>query len=169
MLSPVQAVARLAVAICTAEALYQRLVLLVGSPGSGKTRALRHLADQQVCPLVNVNLALSAALLDLSPRQRTLRLPRLLDEVTASPGSLRLLDNLEILFGPDLRQDPLRLLQQLARRHTVVASWGGTLTGRTLTYALNGHPEHRVYDTHNLLIVDLNTNPTGPDTRSFQP
>jgi len=169
MLSPVQAVERLAAAIRTAEALYHRLVLLAGSPGSGKTRALRRLAGQEGCPLVNVNLALSAALLNLSPRQRTLRLPRLLDEVTASSGSLRLLDNLEILFDPDLRQDPLRLLQQLARRHTVVASWGGTLTGSTLTYAVNGHPEHRVYDTQDLLIVDLNTNPTDPDTRSFQP
>jgi hypothetical protein len=88
MLSPVQAVERLAVAIRTAEALYHRLVLLVGSPGSGKTRALRHLAGQAGCPLVNVNLGLSAALLDLSPRQRSLRLPQLLDEVTASPGSL---------------------------------------------------------------------------------
>ncbi|MBN2885451.1 MAG: BREX-3 system P-loop-containing protein BrxF [Chromatiaceae bacterium] len=169
MLSPAQAVEQLAAAIRTAEALYHRLVLLVGTPGSGKTLALRRLADQEGCPLVNVNLALSAALLDLSPRQRTLHLPRLLDDVTASSGSLRLLDNLEILFDPDLRQDPLRLLQQLARRHRVVASWGGILTSSTFTYAVNGHPEHRVYDAHDLLIVNLNTNPTDPHIKSLQP
>jgi hypothetical protein len=65
------------------------------------------------------------------------------------------LDNLEIIFAKDLKQDPLRLLQGLSRNRTVVASWNGTASGGRLLYAETGHPEYRSYDSVDALIVKM--------------
>jgi hypothetical protein len=64
-----------------------------------------------------------------------------------------LLDNTEVLFDPELRQDPLRLLQSLARRRVVVASWAGGLDGADLVYAEPGHPEYRRYPRPDVILV----------------
>src|SRR6266542_1327330 len=106
--------------------IYNRLVLLVGPSGSGRTAVLRALADAEKVPVLNVGTEISRQLLDLTERQRVLQLPRLLEEaVAALPDNLTILENTEVLFNPLLKQDPLRLLQGLSRDRTIVASWLG--------------------------------------------
>jgi hypothetical protein len=136
--------------------IYNRLVLLVGPPGSGRTSALRSLANAEKVPVLNVGADISRRLLDLTERQRVLQLPKLLEEaVAAHSRDLALLDNTEMLFNPALMQDPLRLLQGLSRDRTVVASWLGDVDGRHLTYAVPEHPEFRRYPSGGLLTVCL--------------
>lgn len=137
--------------------LRQKLVLAVGPPGSGKTAALRALRSRAGAQLVNVGLELSRRMLELTARQRKLRLAGLLEEVVADalaagepsasepvPGWI-LLDNIEIVFEPSFEQDPLRLLQGLSRHRVVVAAWPGAVADGWLSYAEPGHPEHRRY------------------------
>jgi hypothetical protein len=139
--------------LMAADGLYHRLVLLVGETGSGKTGILHEVADDIGAKVINVNLMLSADLLELTGKQRALRLPEMLDRVTDEEKSTVVLDNLEILFDKDLKQDPLRLLQGISRNHSVVASWNGTATEGKLIYAEIGHPEYRSYDLLDTLIV----------------
>ncbi len=158
--------------IQAAEGLYYRLVLLVGETGSGKTGVLRDVADEFGTSVINVNLALSSELLELTAKQRSLRLPGILDAVVRgegrgtdkapdclvphpSPLAPVVLDNTEILFDKDLKQDPLRLLQGISRNRAVVASWNGTMTSGRLLYAETGHPEYRGYDSADALIVEI--------------
>lgn len=142
-------------AIKQSEGLYHRLVLLVGETGSGKTTVIRNAAHVLNTDVINVNLALSAKLLELTVRQRALHLYRLLGEVVENAAPVALLDNTEILFDHDLQQDPLRLLQSISRNRCVVASWNGTIEGNKLTYAEPGHPEYRIYDLTETLVVDM--------------
>lgn len=135
--------------------LYHRLVLLVGEAGSGKSSVLRDFAEESRSPVVNVNLALSEGLLELSTRQRSLRLHSLLDMLVNQAQSPVVLDNLEILFDKDLQQDPLRLLQSISRNRSVVASWNGIMSSGRLLYAETGHPEYRCYDSVDALIVGM--------------
>ena len=159
--------------IQAAEGLYHRLVLLVGETGSGKTGVLREVAEELGSSVVNVNLALSGELLELTAKQRSLRLPGILEEVirgegrgaskenqilAPNPSSLApvvVLDNIEILFEKDLQQDPLRLLQSISRNRAVVASWNGIMKSGRLLYAETGHPEYRSYDSVDALIVGM--------------
>jgi hypothetical protein len=135
---------------------YNRLVLLVGPPGSGRTAALCALADAEKAPVLNVGVEISRRLLDLTERQRVLQLPKLLEEAVAPlPSELTLLDNIEVLFNPVLKQDPLRLLQGLSRDRTIVVSWLGQMEGGYLTYAVPEHPEFRRYPSADLLVVCL--------------
>jgi hypothetical protein len=145
---------RIALHVAEASQLYHRLVLVVGTFQTGKTTAFRELEAERGWPLLNLNLSLSERLLELTTRQRALRMPRLLDDLVAEVGAeVILLDNLEMLFHPELQQDPLRLLQGLSRNRTVVASWRGHQEGRALQYASPEHPEYRRYDSPQALLV----------------
>jgi len=141
--------------IQASEGLYHRLVLLVGATGSGKTGILRDIAEAFSSTVVNVNLTISSELLELTPRQRSLRLPGILDQIADQAQPPVVLDNLEILFDKDLHQDPLRLLQSISRNRAVVASWNGSVDSQRLFYAEPGHSEFRSYDLVDLLIVGM--------------
>jgi len=137
------------------EGLYHRLVLLVGQSGSGKSGILCGVAGDLGLEVININLALSAELLELTVKQRALHLPEILGQIMDKSESTVVLDNLEILFDKDLKQDPLRLLQGISRNRSVVASWNGMVSGSKLMYAETGHPEYRSYDLVDTLIVGM--------------
>ena len=140
--------------VSQAAELYHRLMLVIAPAGAGKTTALQDVRDRTGAPWVNVNLELSRQMLDLTERQRSLQLPRLLqDLVSKSEGEMILLDNIEILFDVGLKQDPLRLLQGLSRNKTVVAAWNGSIVDDSLIYAVPAHPEYRRYPARDFLVA----------------
>jgi len=137
-----------------AETLYYRLVLLVLPSGGGKTECLRELGRQQGVPAINVGLELSRALLPLTERQRAFQLTRILEAIVLAAGSpVVLLDNIELLFAPALKQDPLRVLQSLACSYTLVVSWQGTIEGGHVVYGDPDHAEYRRYAIKDFLVV----------------
>jgi hypothetical protein len=107
-------------------------------------------------PVLPVGAHISQRLLEFTERQQVLQLPTILEEAVAGlPPEMTLLDNTELLFSPVLKQDPLRLLQRIARNRTVVASWVGSVIAGHLIYAAPGRPEFRRYPIEDLLIVAL--------------
>jgi hypothetical protein len=134
-------------------ALHNRLIVLVGEPGAGKSLLLSDLGRRRDAPLLNVGSKLGARLGVLPVRQRALAVPALLrdlaDEHTAK--GILLLDNIEILFDRTLQLDPLDLLKQLSRSRRVVAVWPGLLRDGRLIYAELGHPEHQDYGLEGLV------------------
>ena len=136
-----------------AAALYYRLILVVAPAGAGKTAALQNVQEQIQAHLVNVNLALSRQLLELTERQRILQLLPLLEKIVGNDNEIVLLDNTEVLFDIGLQQDPLRLLQRLSRNKTIVAAWNGTIDEDSLIYATPTHPEYRRYSIQDILVV----------------
>ncbi len=134
--------------------LYHRLVLVVAPSGGGKTRALREVSERTGFPYLNLNLELSRQLLDMTERQRLMRVSSLLgDMVNAQAADAVLLDNIELLFDPTLKQNPLLLLQNISRNKVVVAAWNGTFERNQLTYATSNHPEYQRYPARDLVIV----------------
>lgn len=137
-----------------AAALYYRLLLVVAPAGAGKTKALQDVRDRTGAPLVNVNLAISRQMLELTGSQRALQLPHILRQtVDDDSDGVILLDNIEVLFDISLHQDPLRLLQGLSRNRTIVAAWNGSVANGVLTYATPDHPEYRRYQIRDYLVV----------------
>ena len=151
-----------------AEGMYHRLVLLVGKTGSGKTGILHEVANEIGTSVISVNLELSRALLELTARQRSLRLPEMFDKILDITQSPVILDNLEILFDKNLKQDPLRLLQGISRNRSVVASWSGTFADGRLFYAETGHPEYRSYDSVDALIVGMDGTTTVDPSKTIE-
>ena len=128
-------------AVDSAASAYHRLVILAGQPGTGKTAALVGAANKRAWPRININLELSERLLEFTQRKRALRAARVLSDLVDETGAeVVLLDNIEVLFSTELKQDPLRLLQSLSRNRTIVAAWPGVLDGEQLLYAEPSHP-----------------------------
>jgi hypothetical protein len=121
-----------------------------------RSTTFAHLVEQANIAVINVNLELSRRLLPLTTRQRPLRVASLLgDIVTAVDSEIVVLTYVNLLFDPALRQDPLRLLQNLSRRKTIIAVWEGELQGQYLTYATPDHPEYRRYPTRDLILINI--------------
>src|ERR1700730_16135016 len=79
---------------------YYKLILAVGPARTGKTAALSELAARHDWPRLNVNLHLSEKLLDLTRRQRAVRVAGILDDTIRGDASeVVLLDNIELLFA----------------------------------------------------------------------
>lgn len=139
----------------TAKSLYHRLVLLVGEAGSGKTVILNEFCNENSLKLINLNLELSRCLLDLSPRQRIIQLTNLLDQIIKTDSDTIVLDNLEILFEVELKQEPMKVLQRISRNRNLLVAWPGRITENKLIYAEHGHTEYRSHETDDLIIVEL--------------
>jgi len=140
-----------------AEALYSRLILIVGRGRSGKSTVLRNVAEQTGVGVCNVGLLLSEGLLTCDPRQYPLKCSELLsNQVRRMAPGPALLDNLDLLFDKMLAVDPMSLLQKIARSQTVVAAWRGHVERGMLHYAFPGHREWRSTPANGVLLVDLN-------------
>ncbi|MBP1908573.1 BREX-3 system P-loop-containing protein BrxF [Methanolobus bombayensis] len=138
-----------------ADDLYHKLVLLVGKSDSGKTAVLKDVAEELGVPVINVNLSISEQLIELTPKQRSLRISDILMDVISKNPSIKVLDNLEILFDRKLKTDPLKILQKISRNHVIIASWNGYLEYGKLIYAEPGLAEYRSYDIDDILIVEM--------------
>ena len=135
---------------------YHRLILVVGPQRSGKTTAMADVASSKGWPHINVNLRLAEKLMDLTRRQRAVRVAGILDALAGFDRSdVVLLDNIELLFAVELALDPLRLLQSLSRNRTVVAAWSGDCDGESLIYAEPGHPEYRRFHSPQARLVGV--------------
>lgn len=134
--------------------LYYKLILLVTDPETNNSINFDLLAHQLQSSAVNINLELSQLMLSLTPRQRSLKSASLLGAIIKDvPKDTVLLNNIHILFDPLLRQDPLRLLQNLSRHKTIIAVWEGQVQSQYLTYARPDHPEYRRYPARELVII----------------
>ncbi len=134
---------------------YYRLILIVGPANSGKTTLLQDIGRETGSEILNVNLELSKSLLELSRKQRIRKVAQCLSDIINNhyqSGDTVLLDNTEILFDVELKQDPLKLLQQLSRDRCVVASWNGKIENDSLVYANSDHREYRTYHTKDLAV-----------------
>ena len=103
-----------------------------------------------------MNLELSKKMLDLTSRQRTLQIPKLLEEIVTSAQSISVaVDNCEVLFDVNLKQDPLRLFQNISRNRTIIASWNGRVDKEYLFYAEPGHPEYLRSSAQGIRIIPM--------------
>jgi len=137
--------------------LYYRLILVVAPAGNGKTAVLQKVHQQIGAPLININLELSSRLLEIPERQRALQVLKILtDIVNTNKKDVLLFDNIEILFDISLKQEPLRLLQELSRTTTIIASWNGTIENDHLVYATPDHLEYRRHPIKDFLVINLN-------------
>ena len=134
-------------------ALHSKLILLIGSPQSGKTALMEAYGSKKNLAPLRVGAELGAKLAALPQRRRQLQTTSILRDLADqhAKDNLLLMDNIELLFDRALQLDPLDLLKQHARVRRVVAVWPGQLTGGRLTYATTGHPEHQDYGTDGLV------------------
>ena len=102
--------------------LNSKLVLLVGASRSGKTKLLRELGTKLNIEPLNVGMELGRRLAATPNNTRGLSAGELLRELADKERTddPLLLDNLELLFEPGLRINPLELVKRLAHSKCVI-------------------------------------------------
>lgn len=134
----------------------EHLVLLVGRPGSGKSKLLRELSTIRGWQYVNCRAFLTEELLEMVPKVRAMEAPGLIMKtLDALKADVIVLDDMQALFAPVLQVDPLQLLKQLGRKFSLVAAWPGEFDGDSLKIASVGQAEQRVYDAKGLTIIQI--------------
>ncbi|MBY6083623.1 BREX-3 system P-loop-containing protein BrxF [Ruegeria arenilitoris] len=137
---------------------HSKLVLLIGEPGTGKSRLLGSLAERRTTSVLNAGAALGRELLTIPRSRRHLHAAEIFRNLAHGIGSdeLLLVDNIEILFDRTLKLNPLDLLKRQAQSYRTVAAWPGKLRQNRLTYAETGHPEHQDYAIDGLVPFVIN-------------
>ena len=134
----------------------EHLVLLVGRPGSGKSKLLRERSTIRGWQYVNCRAFLTEELLEMVPKVRAMEAPGLITKtLDALKADVIVLDDMQALFAPVLQVDPLQLLKQLGRKFSLVAAWPGEFDGDSLRIAAVGQPDQRVYDAKGLTIIQI--------------
>ena len=133
-----------------------RLILVVGQPGSGKSKLLRELATLEGWRLISCRELISEELLELVPEERQREAPNLIGEMLAhNDARVILLDNVDVLFTPVLRLKPLELLRQLSERQVIVAAWPGTYDGNRLEFIHSLAQRSYSFTPDNLTIIKI--------------
>jgi hypothetical protein len=153
---------RLDAAVASASDRHTRLVLVVGTPDSDISVALHQLAAKSGCSVVNVGLELARTLLEVPQRRRPVAAADAAADIFRgdTPDGLQFLDHIEVLFQPELRLDPLKIMQDAARNRVVVGVWPGEWTGTSLRYAVPSHAEFREYENPDCLVVEAPSSST---------
>ena len=142
--------------IASASSMYHRVIFLVGAGSDARSSTLADLGGTLSWPLVNLGLTFSQQLLDVPRRHRAASAPQVLADLLGTvAGDVILLDHIEVLFTPELAQDPVRLLQSLSRNRPMVVSWPGARDGMTLLYGDPGHAEYYKQTIPDLVHVEM--------------
>lgn len=100
----------------------------------------RFVSDGLEVPYVNVNFELSEMLKDLPLKRRPRKVNEFLKKIVREKNAdTQVLDQIEILFDPQLQQNPVLLLEDISRNYTLIVEWKGQYYNRKLVY---GEPEH---------------------------
>ena len=137
-----------------AEERYYRIILFTAPSGCGKSDILNDISKKIRAPILNVNLELTQLMLDLSKQQRVFHFSKLFNKIINNINDdIVILNNIEILFDPVFKQEPLRLLQMCSRNKTLIISWCGTVENDCLIYAIPSHPEYRKYPIGEMIVI----------------
>lgn len=136
--------------------LDEKLVLIVGQPGSGKSNIMRELSAMRGWEYIDSRILVTEELLELMPKVRPVEAPQIMDNVlTNLEAEVILLDGIQALFAPVLQLDPLSMLRRLSRKHTIVSAWPGQLENGKLVFNQDGRLPYREYDAEGLSLVQV--------------
>lgn len=127
-----------------------KLILIVGLPGSGKSKLIHEYSKDSGIPILD---------LDNIFKDTTNNIAEVMDNflVTYNKDVL-LLDNKKILYAKDSNIDMLSFLKNLAEKLIVVATWNGKVDNNKLIHIRSKLPTDLTYslDNEQLTIIQKN-------------
>jgi len=106
---------------------------------------------------VDTRMLITDDILEMVPKARPQQAPNIMGEaLSALKGEVILLDGIEVLFTPVLNLDPLPLVKQLSRKHTLVVAWPGDYVEGKLVLDYNGRTHYCSIATDALTVIGIN-------------
>ena len=140
------------------ENVEERILFVVGAPGSGKSKLIRELAEQDGWKYIEAKDLIEEEFLEVA---RELR-PQVAKDVIckalkACDSQVVLIDGVNVLFAPILNLEPIELLKTISSHYPLVVGWSGRYDGKDLHLEHNNNPEYfsfTVEDPKRVVVVD---------------
>ena len=112
----------------------EKLLILIGGPGSGKSSLIRELTFQDGWKICEARELFDDEFLEIPRADRP---DKAIALVSAAIHRLNarvvMIDNVEFLFAPILNLDPVAMLKKLSRECPIIVSWRGSLAVWSIT------------------------------------
>lgn len=148
--------AKLEDAIGVVKDQYYRMAVLVADDERKRGIFISDFAQSQGVDVINLNASLSGRLLERSIKERVRVILDELREIVGTGDTVAVIDHCEVLFDKALKNDPLKLLENISRNKTILVAWPGSYRERKLIYATPEQPEYRCYENPDAIIVSGN-------------
>ena len=113
----------------------EKVLIVTGKPGSGKSKLMREAAEAKGCDYVDARLLLTEEFLKLLPAERRSKAPEMLkDQLTGHHGDVIMLDRVQTFFVPVFNIDPKSVIDELGKTYTLVIAWPGYVNNGLLCY-----------------------------------
>lgn len=140
-----------------------KLILVLGSFGTGKTQLLQKTAVATEGVYLNLNLTLTQRLRQI-PRSRYAdgvtihkEIDQLCDELSQH-GRPLFVDNVEILFSPELgKVNPVDTFKRISRQRPVVLALPARHDGSYAEYSMVGRADYLRMEIGDYIIIDMET------------
>ena len=127
--------------IATAQNSDNKLILIIGGPGSGKSKLIHDYSNETGIPILNLDQIFKD---DCSEIITVMN-----DFIDNYDKEVLLLDNERVLYAKDSNIDMLTFLKELAKKIIVVATWNGTIAYNKLIHIRSKLPANLEYSLKN--------------------
>ena len=125
-----------------------KLLLIVGQPGTGKSKLIHQYSDETGYPILDLNPIFGEEVPEGSDSQY---IQNFLDQFlsTYKPEVL-LLDNKRVLYSKNSKIDLLSFLKEISKTKTVIATWNGMIQDGNLIHIRSKVDEDLSYPVDSL-------------------
>lgn len=125
-----------------------QLILIIGKPGSGKSKLIHQYSDDTGIPILDLDTIFKGKVNQIEPVMQ--------DFIKNYDNDVLLLDNKKILYDKDSNIDMLAFLKELAKKVIVVATWNGTIENNKLIHIRSKLPSNLEYplDNENIKFIE---------------
>lgn len=117
-----------------------KLLLVIGQPGSGKSRLIHDYSVATGVPIIDFNKIFGEKANDNIDVLSTMKA-----FLTTYQQKVLLLDNKRILYSKDSKIDLLAFLKEISKDIVVVATWNGMIEDGQLTHIRSKGPNDLIY------------------------
>ncbi len=120
-----------------------KLLLIVGKPGTGKSKLINDYSQESGIPIVDFNLIFGEEIPDGKDGQYIEKFME--DFLKNYKQDVLLFDNKRILYSKHSTIDLLSFLKKISEEHLVVATWNGMIKDNELIHIRSKLPEDLKY------------------------
>lgn len=115
-----------------------KLLLIIGQPGSGKSKLVREYSQETGIPIVNLDTIFAN-----TPSDQLMR--EMKNFLSTYHQKVLLLDNKKILYAKNSQIDLLAFLKEISEDIIVVATWNGKIEDGQVFHFRENAPEDLIY------------------------
>jgi hypothetical protein len=129
----------------------EKLLIIIGGPGSGKSRLIRELTYQEGWKIVDAKELFDDEFLEVPRADRPEKAISLISAaIHRLNARVVMIDNVGFLFAPILNLNPVKMLKQLSCECPLIVSWRGHIEKDTLYFEHNGDPKYAKFKVENM-------------------